>query len=454
MYTDVSTIDKEGNRKYIYPLIEKGKWYKKRRALAYALVAWLLIAPWTSINGKQTLFFDIVNLKLDAFGFTFWANESIVLISFIFLFISIILLLTAIYGRVFCGWACPQTVFMEFVFRPIENLLEGVGFDQRQYHSLPFLKRWKGFILKWSLFTFISFILGNTFVAYFFGSHNLLGLIAGGPSSHWGAFISMLIVTGIFIFQFGWFREQICTFLCPYGRLQSILLDNESTIVAYDEKRGEPRGKPKHVTGDCVDCKMCVKVCPTGIDIRQGLQMECIHCTQCIDACNRIMHKLDRAPNLIGYKTLAELGGKKKKILRPRLFIYGLMIFASAAILLSFSAGRSTISATIHRESGRDLFTLTDTGTVINPLRVQLSNRADSLTRIDFKPNTPVGLEIDVPQGMIILQGQEKRTVFILLKLPMELFENKNGVTEVEFNAVDKQGNEVPLKLQAFGPIN
>jgi cytochrome c oxidase accessory protein FixG len=451
-FADISTVEHDGKRKWMYPIISKGRWFYRRRSVALFLVAFLLVAPWTKIAGRQTILIDIFNSKFYFFGLTYFANEGIVVFGFLLFVFALILVLTALYGRVFCGWACPQTVFMEFVYRPIERLIEGAGIYQKRFHALPFSKRWPKKFLKLGIFALISFIIANTLVAYFSGAHHLPQMMADGPFEHWTAFVSMLILFVFIMFQFSWFREQICTFVCPYGRLQSILLDRHSKIVAYDEKRGEPRGKPSKVTGDCVDCKMCMKVCPTGIDIRQGLQLECVHCTQCIDACDAIMNKLDRPEGLIRYDTEASLAGHPKRFFRYRLGIYAAMLLLSTGILFGGGIARDPVGATIHREFSNQLFTKDASSMIINPLRVHLQNRKDEDLKVAILAKSPAGLEVLVPQGEIVLKPHEKQTVHFLMKIPVESFKGTTGKQKVELLLTGPNDFQKSLNTEIFGP--
>ncbi len=445
MPMELSTADAKGTRKWIYPVLARGVWHRRRRLLAYGLIAWLLVAPWLKISGKQAIFFDILHGRIYFLGGTFRIHETLVFLSFILFLFSSFLLLTAVLGRVFCGWACPQTVFMEFVFRPIERFFEGMGFKQKIFLKNDLAERLPAFILKWFLFILVAVILGNTFVAYFMGSHRLIPMILEGPSQNLGPFIFMLISSLIILFQFGWFREQVCLFVCPYGRLQSVLLDSDSLVVAYDPHRGEPRGKPGQTTGDCVDCKMCVHVCPTGIDIRNGLQMECVQCTQCMDACDRVMETLHRTPRLIRY----QIG----KIWRPRLFFYSLILLAAAISLIGFTSSRKNFSASIHRESTRELFSMDADGFIVNPVRVHLTNLSDKELHIRFIPGAPSNLEIISPEGDPVLRPEEKSTVYLLLRLSPKNFENLSGKIDVNFQAVDQTGVSHLFKVRMLGPV-
>jgi cytochrome c oxidase accessory protein FixG len=451
---ELSTADPDGNRKWIYPIVSKGPWYRRRLLVAILLMVWLFLAPWLKFDGKQLLLFDLVTRRIVFFGTTFLVNETFVFLAFVFFIFSSIFLLTALMGRVFCGWLCPITVFMEYVFRPIERWLEGSGGKQKEFLAKSFGDRWAQSLAKWFLFFLVSFVLGNTFVAFLMGSDSLVLMVREGPLDHWGPFVFMLISTGLIFFQYTWFREQICLFVCPYGRLQSVFLDRDSLIVAYDTKRGEPRGKPSQVTGDCVDCKMCVKVCPTGIDIRNGLQLECVHCTQCIDACDDVMSKLKRPMGLIRYQTMRELQNGLRIILRPRLFIY-LAVFALSLVgLTTYSLSRNPYSITLHREAGRDLFTVDSEGWIVNPFKANLANRTDREVQLRLVSLEPTDLQIILPEGdHFSIPPQSKTVGFVLLKLSRAIFAAHSGVVDIKLKAVDAEQNAFVIKARVTGPL-
>ncbi len=458
MKIEISTADGDGNRKWVYPIVSEGKWFNRRKILSIGLISWLLVAPWLTWKGKQLVFFDLIQRKIHFLGQTFWVNETIVFLAFVFLLIGLLLLLTAAFGRVFCGWACPMTVFMEFVFRPIERLIEGMGFQQREFKRLPLSERIIPQSIKWSVFTVIALVLGNTFVAYFFGAHHLLSMIKDGPMAHQGIFLAMIAVSSLILFQFGWFREQVCLFVCPYGRLQSVLLDKDSLIVAYDEKRGEPRGKPGRTSGDCVDCKMCIKVCPTGIDIRQGLQLECIHCTQCIDACDDVMAKLKRPLGLIRYQTENEVEGTKveghSKLMRPRILAYATIVMGVSSLLIFLTAGRLDFSATAHREASSSVFSVDEQGLVVNPIHLNLANHSEKSITITLKPLSPASLTVVVPEGSIQLKPDEKAAYFILLKAPQDIFHENFGLADTAFEIISDSGSRKEISIRMVGPAH
>ncbi len=452
MHTDLSTTEVDGKRKWIFPQFVLGIWWKRRGFLAVALILWLLAAPWISVNGHQIVFFDIVKRQIHFFGLTLWVNELSAILLFLLFVFSSILLVTVVLGRVFCGWACPITVFMEFVFRPIERALEGEGARQREFLSKPISDRIEIAVIKYSIFLVISLILGNTFVAYLMGSHRILPMIVEGPAAHMGAFTFMCLSSGLIFFQYGWFREQVCLFICPYGRLQSVLLDKDSLIVAYDPKRGEPRGKLGSSKGDCVDCKLCVRVCPTGIDIRNGLQLECVHCTACMDACDSIMDKVNRPRGLIRYQSESEVEGQKKRIVRPRLLIYLTVVAFAFTSLVGFVIQRKDFRATLHRES-RDLYILQN-DLIANPYRLNIINLQEREINLRIEGLDKDQMTIEVPEGPIQLQPLQKKAIHILVKVNKEKFRGKNGLLDSALEISEEGKSEKTIiDIRLVGPI-
>ncbi|MDX1440570.1 MAG: cytochrome c oxidase accessory protein CcoG, partial [Rubricoccaceae bacterium] len=300
----LTTLGADGKRKWIYPTPSHGRFETRRRILGWALIALFVALPIIQINGRPAVLLDVADRTFSLFGLTFFPTDTFLLLILGIAMVVFIVLLTALWGRVWCGWACPQTVYLEFLYRPIERLIEGREHvrKRRNEGAWTWDKLWRK-VLKHSIYVIVSVALAHVFVSYFVGWERLIHWMTGPPTEHWGFFVLMAGTAGLVLFDFGFFREQMCTITCPYARMQSVLMDEDSLIVSYDPNRGEPRGRGKNREdlGDCIDCFACVRTCPTGIDIRDGLQMECVACTQCIDACDDIMDKVGKPRGLIRY---------------------------------------------------------------------------------------------------------------------------------------------------------
>jgi len=319
----VTTIGRDGSRVFLYPADVRGRWASLRRVAGALLIAIYAALPWIPVNGKPALFFDVAQRRFHVFGLTLVPQDLWVMFFGISGLGFTLFFVTSLLGRVWCGWACPYTVFLDHVYRRIERLIEGDAVARRKLAAAPWTA---GKILrrgaKQSLYMLSSALIAHVFLSYFISVPRLYENIQEGPLAHATEFGIVACLTLTLWFCFGWFREQFCIVMCPYGRLQSALTDDDTLIVGYDENRGEPRGAKGKTTGDCIDCFRCVNVCPTGIDIRNGLQMECIGCTACIDACDSVMTKIGRPKGLIRYDSLNGLNGKPRRWLRPRVVAY------------------------------------------------------------------------------------------------------------------------------------
>ncbi|MBL1212603.1 MAG: cytochrome c oxidase accessory protein CcoG [Ignavibacteriae bacterium] len=353
----LATVTDEGKRIWIYPKKPKGKFYNARNIVSIILLAILVITPFIKVNGRPFMLFNFLERKFIVFGISFGPHDFFLFVIAMIAVVVSIFLFTVVYGRIFCGWVCPQTIFMEMVFRKIEYWIEGNSSQQRRLDRAPWtsekiIKKTSKHIIFYSL----SFFIANIFLSYIIGMDQLLEIISDPPAEHLAGLTSILIFSGVFYFIFAKFREQVCTMVCPYGRLQGVMLDRDSIVIAYDHLRGEPRGKIKkgqeNDLGDCVDCNQCVEVCPTGIDIRNGTQLECVNCTACIDACDTIMTKVNRPKGLIRYASKNEIETKVRKLFTPRSIGYTAVLFLLLSLLTGLLITRSDFELSILRTPG------------------------------------------------------------------------------------------------------
>ncbi|MEX0273958.1 MAG: cytochrome c oxidase accessory protein CcoG [Flavobacteriaceae bacterium] len=441
----IGTIDDEGKRAWIYPKKPSGRFYRNRKYVSYFLLAFLFIAPFAKVNGNQFLMFNVLERRFNIFGFPFWPQDFHLFVISMIIGVIFIALFTVAYGRIFCGWMCPQTIFMEMVFRRIEFWIDGDRnqqrkLDRQKWNAEKIRKR----LIKWTIFFLISFLIANVFLAYLIGSDRLLRYITEGPMSHLGTLAPLLIFTLVFYFVFAWFREQVCIIACPYGRMQGVLLDNKSIVVAYDHKRGEGENGRKKFRknedrqalghGDCIDCMQCVHVCPTGIDIRNGTQLECVNCTACIDECDTIMEKINLPKGLIRYASENEIVKNEKFRFTPRLKGYTgvLAILTSALIAMLFL--RNDIEASILKISGQQ-YIKKENNVISNIYNYTLVNKTNrDVPNISFKL---IGIK-----GAIQIIGEEEVTI------PAR--EAKEGTIFIDISSEELKQHENKLKVGIY----
>ena len=445
------TLNEDGSRRWIRPKPSHGTYFKARRAVAYGLMLVFFLIPHIRMGGKPLILLDIPRRQFTLFGTTFLPTDTLLLMLLLASIIITIFLMTALFGRVWCGWACPQTVYMEFLFRPIERLVEGgrsgsLALDKQRSHFHP--RR----LLKYAIYTVLAIFLAHTFLAYFVGTEALAQWIRRSPADHPTSFLVMA-GTALAIFgDFAYFREQTCLVACPYGRMQSVLLDRQSLIVAYDPTRGEPRMKGKvrpAGAGDCIDCGACVTTCPTGIDIRDGLQMECIHCTQCADACDEIMTRVGKPKGLIRYSSRELLEGHKRHLIRPRTVLYPLALALFLGAFTYALATRDAADVTVLGGQGEP-FTEQADGRIANQLRVKIANRTrdDHDYRIEVVGAT--GGSVVVPQNPLrVATGQSAETPLFVL-LPRSVFHD--GEHRVTVRVSDDAGFSTSVPYRLVGP--
>lgn len=395
----LASVREDGKRNWVYPKKVKGFFYNYRTYLSWLLLAILFAGPFIKVDGRPYMLFNIFERKFIIFGAAFWPQDTHLLIFLLLIFFVFVILFTVVFGRVWCGWACPQTLFMEMVFRKIEYLIEGDANQQRTLNEGPWTaeKIWKKG-LKISVFGLISLLIGHLVMAYLIGIDQVIQIVTQPPTAHLAGFIGLVAFSGIFMFVFSWFREQACIVVCPYGRLQGVLLDDNSINVMYDYVRGEPRSPiRKQATevapkGDCVDCGLCVQVCPTGIDIRNGTQMECVNCTACIDACDEVMVKVDRPTGLIRYASENSIKQGFQKLFTGRVKGYTFVLMLLVAAFVSLIATREDLEGTITRFPGMTYQARPD-GKVSNLYNITLINKT-------FEPQSVT--IVSMADGMIV----------------------------------------------------
>ncbi|MEO5684858.1 MAG: cytochrome c oxidase accessory protein CcoG [Chitinophagaceae bacterium] len=355
----LATVDAKGQRKWVFAQKPSGKFYNIRTIVSIGFFVLFFLLPFIKLNGRPLFLFNIPEARFIIFGKIFWPQDFFILGVTMITFIVFVVLFTAAFGRLFCGWVCPQTIFMEMLFRKVEFLIEGNAAEQKLLKRSGWtFRKVRIKLTKHLAFFFLAFVIANFFLTYIIGADALTKIIIEPVSQHTAGLFSIFIFSGVFYGVYAYFREQVCTVICPYGRLQSVLLDRNSMIVAYDYKRGEPRTKYRKIqqaeinTGDCIDCFQCVKVCPTGIDIRNGTQMECTGCTACIDACNTMMDATGRDHGLIRYASENGIADKKKLRYTARMKLYTLVLILLAGLLSFLLTTRKNVDGTIVRAPG------------------------------------------------------------------------------------------------------
>lgn len=414
----VTTINADGSHHVLHPADVRGKFTTARRGFAAFLIALYVALPWLTINGAPAVLFDIERRRFHFFGITLLAQDLWVLFFLISGLGFVLFFITAILGRLWCGWACPYTVFLDHVFRRIERWTDGDASARRRMAAAPLTaSKLSRRIIKYGLFLTVSTLLAHVFLSYFVPLPRLYQFMLHSPYAHAGAFGAVAFLTGALFYCFGFFREQFCIILCPYGRIQSALTDEETIVIGYDAERGEPRGKATNAdAGSCVDCTRCVQVCPTGIDIRNGLQMECIGCAACIDACDDIMRKLKRPTGLVRYDSTRGLAGKKRRIMRPRILVYLLLGLCGMVALGTVAFQRATpILAEVSRMRGPSFYT--DPSTIRNHYQLRLANKRNQPVRLKITlENPPAGFATSGTGDTITLDamGEAIRPLVVL----------------------------------------
>ena len=425
---------KEGKREWIYPKIIKGKLYKYRTYFSWVLLAFFFAAPFVKIGGNEFLLLNFFQRKFVIFGQPFWPQDFHVFVFLALTLLVFIVLFTVVFGRVWCGWACPQTIFMEMVFRKIENLIEGNANKQKKLDAMPWNSE-KIFkkSLKHTVFFIISFLISHTFLAYIIGYEQLWEQITGPFAENYVTFFSLALFAFIFYLVFAKMRELVCIMACPYGRLQGVMLDANSMVVAYDYLRGEPRGKirkkeAQDEKGDCVDCNLCVDVCPTGIDIRNGTQLECINCTACMDACDEVMTKIKKPEGLIRIDSKNNIEEKKGFKFSTRIIAYSAVMLILLGASVGILATRKSVEANVLRIAG-STFSEAEDGKVTNMFNLSMVNKTfeDKVFRLELvqNDNAANAMITMVQQDTILESNNEEKKVFMISKERKDIKENK-----------------------------
>lgn len=414
----ISTVDSAGKRVWIFPKTPKGKFYSARSIVAVFLLALLFAGPFLTISGHPFLLLDFLGRRFYIFGIAFWPQDLHLFGIALITLVVFIVLFTSVFGRIFCGWICPQTIFMELVFRRIERWIEGGSKEQKKLSAAPWTvnKIFKK-VLKSLIFFAIAFIIGNTLLAYIIGKDELFKIITEPVAEHTSGFTAMMIFSFIFFADFMFFREQSCILVCPYGRLQGVLLDEDSIVVHYDFGRGEPRGKGKRTEdskfGDCIDCHHCVDVCPTGIDIRNGTQLECVNCTACIDSCNTIMDKVSKPHGLIRYDSYNNIASGKKNIFNPRIIGYTTVLIVLLGVLSLLLALRKPIEATILRTPGT-LYQEIVEDHITNMYNIKVVNKSYEKREISLRLVSPTDGVIRMVSKLSLAADDLSESVFFI----------------------------------------
>ncbi len=478
----VATITKEGKRNYIHPKKPAGKFYSLRTWFSIFYLIIFFTLPFIKVNGAPLLMINILERKFILFGLIFWPQDFFIFGIGMVTFIVFVILFTVVFGRIFCGWACPQTIFMEMVFRKIEYWIDGDATQQVQLRAMEWnAKKIRKRVVKFILFFLLSFIIANFFLAYLISMDELLGYITN-PTGHAGTLVSLLIFTSVFFFVYWWFREQACIVVCPYGRLQGVLLDKNSIVVAYDRLRGEPRGKlqkqkehhhneghntcdnckgngscnslaqkfvPVLKTGDCIDCFACVRVCPTGIDIRNGTQLECVNCTACMDSCDAIMTSIDKPTGLIRYASENSITEGVQLKFSPRIKAYTAVLALLISLLAFLLVSRTDLDSRLMRTAGMTYSSLPD-GRIANLYSLKLANKTHKDILVGLKLENLPGEITMVGSSNLLVKKEDYSNVQFFIKLNRK--DVKGWKTPIEIGLYENNKKMKTITAKFIGP--
>ena len=454
----MSTIDESGKRKWLFPKKPSGYFTKWRTWVSYFLLAFLFLAPFVRIEGQPLLQFNLLERKFIIFGQIFWPQDFHLFVLAMITLVIFVTLFTVVYGRLFCGWVCPQTIFMEHVFRKIEYAIDGTWKEQMRLKKSGWTnEKIRKRVLKHVLFFAISFLIANTFLAYIIGSDALIDIITEPLTAHIGGLAAITVFSGVFYGVFAFFREQVCIAVCPYGRLQGAMLDRKSVVVAYDYGRGETRGKIRKNEdrdevgkGDCIDCGHCVHVCPTGIDIRNGTQLECINCTACIDACDEMMEAVNLPKGLIRYTSEEQISTRKPFRFTGRAKAYTIVLAVLVGVVVTLLATRTEVEAIILRTPGM-LYQQNDDGTIGNLYSYKIINKTNNDLELEIK-TVEEGYTIKMIGDAPSVAMQEVAEGAFFLNAQPEMFDK--GKTETEVAIYDQNGELLEkIEMKIMGPL-
>lgn len=451
----IGTINEDGNRNWLFPKKPYGFYYNARTWVSIIYLAVFLILPWIKVDGEPLFLLNVIDRKFILFGKIFWPQDFFIFMVGMLTFIVFIVVFTVAFGRLFCGWVCPQTIFMEMVFRRVEYWIEGDADHQRKltksnWTTEKVLKRGG----KHLTFFVISFIIANYFLSYLIGMDNVVGYVRDGIFTHWDVLIPLLIFTTVFFFVYSWFREQVCLIVCPYGRLQGVMLDKNSVVVAYDYVRGEPRKhfrkNEERSAGNCVDCLECVKVCPTGIDIRNGTQLECVNCTACIDACDAIMDKFEFPKGLIRYASENNIANNEKIKFTKRMGAYTGVLLILVIVLITLLVTRQDIAANVLRVRGM-LYQEQPNNQISNLYNIKLLNKTRMQIAVTLKLENGFGGTIKVVGNDLKVDKESSGDgIFFIYADKKGLKQRKNTVSVGIYSGTKKLAD---VKTTFFAPI-
>ena len=418
----ISTVDEKGKRVWVFAKKPFGQWFNKRKIVSYSLLLFLFAAPFITLDGEPLLLFNIIERKFVIFGKIFWPQDFYIFAIAMLTGLVFIVLFTLVFGRIFCGWICPQTIFMEFVFRRIEYLIEGDWTHQKRLDKQPWnAEKIRKKTIKHLLFFGVAFLVANIFLAYIIGYRELFKIVTDNPLNHIGGLVSIIVFSLLFYGVFAFMREQVCTTICPYGRLQGVLLDPNSMVITYDYVRGENRSKFRknenreaEGKGDCIDCNQCVHVCPTGIDIRNGTQLECVNCTACIDACDHIMESIKKPKGLIRYASDESIKTGVVFRFNKKAKAYTAVLFLLFGLLTTLIITRSDFDFSAKRTSGGSMFHDMGNGKIGNMYTMNIINKTNQDLPLEFKLLEGKGEIKVISESRVLLKKDIYKSSFII----------------------------------------